>query len=443
MNKILIADDEPWVAELLYELLKEEYEVVTADNGLTAWAYIKREKFDIVLLDIRMPRMSGLSILKKIKESGMNIISIIITAAGDVNTAVEVMKAGAYDFIAKPFDNEKIKITVKHAIENLQLEKEIKNLRGAVDDSFGFERIIGTSAGIQNVLELCRKVADKNVTLMITGESGTGKELVARAVHYNSPRRNCPFIAIDCAAIPETLIENEFFGHEKGAFTGAYSRINGKFELADQGSIFLDEIGNLSLDVQAKLLRVLQEKEITRIGGSQKIKVDVRIICATNSDLQRAIIEGSFRDDLYYRINVIPIRLPALRERNNDIQLLANHFLNRYNKELNKKIKIDGSAMKILNSFSWPGNVRELDNYIHRLVVENEDGLVVEKNLPYFFKRKGKSETYNFPDNFTLRKIEEIYIGKILKQQKNNISKAARVLGISRKTLHNKLKLME
>ncbi|MCK4907681.1 MAG: sigma-54-dependent Fis family transcriptional regulator, partial [Spirochaetes bacterium] len=275
------------------------------------------------------------------------------------------------------------------------------------------------------------------------GESGTGKELVARAVHYNSPRRNCPFIAIDCAAIPETLIENEFFGHEKGAFTGAYSRINGKFELADQGSIFLDEIGNLSLDVQAKLLRVLQEKEITRIGGSQKIKVDVRIICATNSDLQRAIIEGSFRDDLYYRINVIPIRLPALRERNNDIQLLANHFLNRYNKELNKKIKIDGSAMKILNSFSWPGNVRELDNYIHRLVVENEDGLVVEKNLPYFFKRKGKSETYNFPDNFTLRKIEEIYIGKILKQQKNNISKAARVLGISRKTLHNKLKLME
>ncbi len=443
MNKILIADDEPWVAELLYELLKEEYEVVTADNGLTAWAYIKREKFDIVLLDIRMPRMSGLSILKKIKESGMNIISIIITAAGDVNTAVEVMKAGAYDFIAKPFDNEKIKITVKHAIENLQLEKEIKNLRSAVDDSFGFERIIGTSAGIQNVLELCRKVADKNVTLMITGESGTGKELVARAVHYNSPRRNCPFIAIDCAAIPETLIENEFFGHEKGAFTGAYSRINGKFELADQGSIFLDEIGNLSLDVQAKLLRVLQEKEITRIGGSQKIKVDVRIICATNSDLQRAIIEGSFRDDLYYRINVIPIRLPALRERNNDIQLLANHFLNRYNKELNKKIKIDGSAMKILNSFSWPGNVRELDNYIHRLVVENEDGLVVEKNLPYFFKRKGKSETYNFPDNFTLRKIEEIYIGKILKQQKNNISKAARVLGISRKTLHNKLKLME
>ena len=443
MNKILIADDEPWVAELLYELLKEEYEVVTADNGLTAWEYIKREKFDIVLLDIRMPRMSGLSILKKIKESGMNIISIIITAAGDVNTAVEVMKAGAYDFIAKPFDNEKIKITVKHAIENLQLEKEIKNLRGAVDDSFGFERIIGTSAGIQNVLELCRKVADKNVTLMITGESGTGKELVARAVHYNSDRRNCPFVAIDCAAIPETLIENELFGHEKGAFTGAYSRIHGKFELADQGSIFLDEIGNLSLDVQAKLLRVLQEKEITRIGGSQKIKVDVRIICATNSDLQKAIIEGSFREDLYYRINVIPIRIPALRERSNDIQLLANHFLNRYNKEMNKKIKIDENAMKILNSFSWPGNVRELDNYIHRLVVENEDGLVVEKNLPYFFKRKGKSETYNFPENLTLRKIEEIYIGKILKQQKNNISKAARVLGISRKTLHNKLKLME
>ena len=418
MNKILIADDEPWVAELLYELLKEEYEVVTADNGLTAWEYIKREKFDIVLLDIRMPRMSGLSILKKIKESGMNIISIIITAAGDVNTAVEVMKAGAYDFIAKPFDNEKIKITVKHAIENLQLEKEIKNLRSTVDDSFCFERIIGTSAGIQSVLELCRKVADKNVTLMITGESGTGKELVARAVHYNSDRQNCPFIAIDCAAIPESLIENEFFGHEKGAFTGAYSRIHGKFELADQGSIFLDEIGNLSLDVQAKLLRVLQEKEITRIGGSQKIKVDVRIICATNSDLQKAIMEGSFREDLYYRINVIPIRLPALRERNDDIQLLANHFLNRYNKEKNKKNKIDGSAMKVLKSFSWPGNVRELDNYIHRLVVENEDGLVVEKNLPYFFKRKGKSETYNFPDNFTLRKIEEIYIGKILKQQK-------------------------
>ena len=328
MIRILVADDEPWVRELLREILSEEYQVDCAEDGQDAWVHIEANEYAVILLDLRMPRMTGIEVLQRLREAHSSSICIVITANNDIESAVQSMRLGAYDYIVKPFDNERLLLTVRNAVDKKRLENEVRHLREEVGHA-GLDGIIAGSLAMKRVFALVNRVLDNDVTLLITGESGTGKEVFARAVHNNSTRKNGPFIALDCAAIPDTLIENEFFGHEKGAFTGATASVPGKFELADGGTLFLDEIGNLRLDVQAKLLRVLQEREFSRIGGTRRIQVDVRIICATNADLELAMKENKFREDLYYRLNVVPIRLPALREREGDIPELVRYFLGR------------------------------------------------------------------------------------------------------------------
>lgn len=438
MIRILVADDEPWVRELLREILSEEYQVDCAEDGQDAWAHIEANEYAVILLDLRMPRMTGIEVLQRLREAHSSSICIVITANNDIESAVQSMRLGAYDYIVKPFDNERLLLTVRNAVDKKRLENEVRHLREEVGHA-GLDGIIAGSLAMKRVFALVNRVLDNDVTLLITGESGTGKEVFARAVHNNSTRKNGPFIALDCAAIPDTLIENEFFGHEKGAFTGATASVPGKFELADGGTLFLDEIGNLRLDVQAKLLRVLQEREFSRIGGTRRIQVDVRIICATNADLELAMKENKFREDLYYRINVVPIRLPALREREGDIPELVRYFLGRFNRQMNKKIGVSERAMLQLCQYAWPGNVRELENMINRLVVIKDSDMIEPDDLPPEFRVMPGSGIRQFPSSMTLDEVEQEYIMKVLGEENNNISRAAKILGITRKTLHNKL----
>jgi len=436
--RILVADDEPWVRELLREILSEEYQVDCAEDGQDAWVHIEANEYAVILLDLRMPRMTGIEVLQRLREAHSSSICIVITANNDIESAVQSMRLGAYDYIVKPFDNERLLLTVRNAVDKKRLENEVRHLREEVGHA-GLDGIIAGSLAMKRVFALVNRVLDNDVTLLITGESGTGKEVFARAVHNNSTRKNGPFIALDCAAIPDTLIENEFFGHEKGAFTGATASVPGKFELADGGTLFLDEIGNLRLDVQAKLLRVLQEREFSRIGGTRRIQVDVRIICATNADLELAMKENKFREDLYYRINVVPIRLPALREREGDIPELVRYFLGRFNRQMNKKIGVSERAMLQLCQYAWPGNVRELENMINRLVVIKDSDMIEPDDLPPEFRVMPGSGIRQFPSSMTLDEVEQEYIMKVLGEENNNISRAAKILGITRKTLHNKL----
>ncbi len=438
MIRILVADDEPWVRELLREILSEEYQVDCAEDGQDAWVHIEANEYAVILLDLRMPRMTGIEVLQRLREAHSSSICIVITANNDIESAVQSMRLGAYDYIVKPFDNERLLLTVRNAVDKKRLENEVRHLREEVGHA-GLDGIIAGSLAMKRVFALVNRVLDNDVTLLITGESGTGKEVFARAVHNNSTRKNGPFIALDCAAIPDTLIENEFFGHEKGAFTGATASVPGKFELADGGTLFLDEIGNLRLDVQAKLLRVLQEREFSRIGGTRRIQVDVRIICATNADLELAMKENKFREDLYYRINVVPIRLPALREREGDIPELVRYFLGRFNRQMNKKIGVSERAMLQLCQYAWPGNVRELENMINRLVVIKDSDMIEPDDLPPEFRVMPGSGIRQFPSSMTLDEVEQEYIMKVLGEENNNISRAAKILGITRKTLHNKL----
>ena len=438
-HKLLVADDEIWVRELLFEILKDDYEVTQAADGQQAWELLQEDQFSIALLDLRMPGMDGLEVLENMDSRGVMTVPVVITANKDVDSAVRAMKLGAYDYVIKPFDNEKLLILVKNALEKYRLQSEVRNLREVVRTTYKFENVIAESPAMQRIMGLVSRVLDNDSTLLITGESGTGKEVMARIVHYNSIRKDKPFIALDCAAIPDTLIENELFGHEKGAFTGAMTRGIGKFELANNGTIFLDEIGNLRLDVQAKLLRVLQEREFTRIGGSEKIRIDVRIICATNSNLVEEIREGRFREDLYYRINVVPIVLPPLRDRGADVEMLIRFFLNRFNVQLGKKIGVSKEAMRILTRYSWPGNVRELENMMHRLVIVRAEGELQPDDLPDQLHAEPETAPAVFNGSPTLQELEFRYIMSMIEQEKGNISRAARVLGVTRKTLHNKL----
>jgi len=437
-HKILVADDEVWVRELLYEILKDEYEVSQSRDGEQAWELLEEGEFSIALMDLRMPRMDGLEVLEKMSAKGIVTVPVVITANKDVDSAVRAMKLGAYDYVIKPFDNEKLLILVKNALEKYRLQNEVRNLREVVRTTYKFENMIAESPSMQRIMVLVERVLDNDSTLLITGESGTGKEVMARVVHYNSKRKDKPFIALDCAAIPDTLIENELFGHEKGAFTGAMSRGVGKFELANNGTIFLDEIGNLRLDVQAKLLRVLQEREFTRIGGAEKIQVDVRIICATNANLVQGIREGRFREDLYYRINVVPIVLPPLRERGADVEMLIRFFLSRFNNQLQKEVGISKEALRILCRYSWPGNIRELENMMHRLVIVKAAGDLEVEDLPEQLHAGPAEELTVFGDVLTLQELEFRYIMNMIERE-GNISQAARILGVTRKTLHNKL----
>jgi len=384
---LLIVDDEPNIRRVLTAVFeKAGYRVLTAENGRKALDVVSSEPdVNVMICDLIMPDLNGVEVLKSAKEINPQLSVVMITAHGTIKTAVDAMKLGAFDYITKPFDMDEIKLVVKNAAERSELLEENIHLKQELKSRYSFEGIIGSSSKMQEVFKIVERVANSNATVLIRGESGTGKELIARAIHYNSPRAARPFIAVSCAALPETLLESELFGYEKGAFTGAVGQKAGRFELAHQGTLFLDEVPEISPPVQVKLLRVLQEREFERVGGTKTIKVDVRLIAATNRDLEQLVAEGHFRPDLYYRLQVIQVFLPPLRERTEDIPLLVQHFIEKYNKENGKFVKgATDETMELLMKYRWPGNVRELENVIERGVVladANED-LITPDLLP-------------------------------------------------------------
>ncbi len=455
MNKdghILVVDDEESMRFFLEETLKKEgYTVVSVGDGKEAVRRASETEFDLITMDIKMPGMSGLEALLEIKKLKPEVVVIMITAYGSEKIAIDAIQKGAYDYFTKPFDLDNLRIVIRRAIEKRRLATENDKLRRELEKRYRFDNIIGSSGRMIEVLELVGKVVDTNVTVLLHGETGTGKELIAKAIHYNSHRKDKPFIKMNCVAIPETLLESELFGHEKGAFTGAVSRKPGKFELANEGTLFLDEIGDMNLLTQAKLLRVLQEKEFERVGGTESIKVDVRIIAATNKDMKKAINNGGFREDLYYRLNVVYIMLPSLRERKEDIPLLFEHFMEKFNKELNKNIRhIAFDAMELLMKYDWPGNVRELENVLQRAIVLEKGDTITREYLPMAIRMRGEDIKLDLDkaEFFTslphaikgiVADVEKQLIIKTLNSTNWNRSKAAEHLKISRKSLHNKM----
>lgn len=382
MAKILVIDDEKSIRDALSDILSEEkYEVLTAEDGEDGWSRLEQEKIDLVLCDIKMPKMDGMELLSKVSEEGLDVPFVMISAHGTIDTAVDATKKGAYDFIQKPPDLNRILLTVRNAIDNSKLTTETKVLRKKV--SKGFE-IIGESSGITEVKSTIERVAPTEARVLINGENGTGKELVARWLHEKSARSKAPLIEVNCAAIPSELIESELFGHEKGSFTSAHKQRIGKFEQANGGTLFLDEIGDMSLSAQAKVLRALQDKKITRVGGDKTINVDVRVLAATNKNLKKEIEEGNFREDLYHRLSVMVITVPALRERKEDIKLLTDHFLDQVANEYGTAKKdIEEQAISQLENYEWTGNIRELRNVIERLVIMSQDTITKEDVKKY------------------------------------------------------------
>ena len=437
--KLLIVDDEAIIRESLRDWLSDVgHQVLTAENGPQALEIIEREKPGIVIADLVMPGMDGIELLKRAKEISPSIEVIIITAYGSIPTAITAMREGAYDYIEKPFCPERAELLIEKLVEHQQLLEENISLHRRLEERYRFENIIAKSPKMQQVIEVIKVVAKSNATVLITGESGTGKELVARAIHSQSYRKDKPFVAVSCAALPESLLESELFGHEKGAFTGAYAQRRGKFESANRGTIFLDEIGDMSANIQVHLLRVLEEKEFTRVGGNELIKVDVRVISATNKDLKQAVAKGQFREDLYYRLNVVTIELPPLRERKEDILLLAQHFLKKFAVENQKGITgFSPEATDFLLKYEWPGNVRELENAIERAVILAKDSHIEVADLP----QESLTLTHSAPlVGKNLGEVEKNHILNILNETGGNYSKAARILGISRMTLYNKIR---
>jgi DNA-binding NtrC family response regulator len=435
--RILIVDDEFSVRHSLTAWFEDEgYTVDVASSGKEALAKLAENRWDIFFLDLKMPGMTGLELQKKIKEIQPDGTIIIITAFASVESAVEAMQSGAYDYLSKPFDPDYLALMVRNIIERKKLKEETASLKKTIDGVYTSKEIIGESKGTQKMMEDIRAVADTGSTVLIRGESGTGKELVARAIHANSKRRYAPIVTINCGALPESILESELFGHEKGAFTGAQYARKGKFEMADGGTIFLDEIGNISPKIQMELLRVLEDKKFFRLGGSKELKADFRTIAATNKDLEAAMEKGEFRNDLFYRLNVFVIEIPPLRERRSDIELLAQHFLNVFTSQMNKPIaKISPAAMKLLAGYDWPGNVRELENAIERAVVVCKVKEIKPSDFPFFNARPEEEAS---PDD-SLESLQRKHIKKVLKQTGWNISKAAAVLQIDRVTLYNKI----
>jgi two-component system response regulator PilR (NtrC family) len=449
-NTILVADDEQSMREFLDIMLrKEDYKVSLASNGEEVLKLIEKDIFDLVLLDIRMPKLDGIATLKRIKATSPETVVIMITAYASTDTAIKAMKEGAYDYITKPFKIDEIKMIIKNALEKKNLQEENILLKQVVRDRYHFDNIIGQSSKMSALYDLLEKVSPTKTNILITGESGTGKELVAKAIHYNSPRKEKPFVTLNCGAIPETLIESELFGHMKGAFTDAIHTKKGLFEMADEGTIFLDEISELPLLMQVKLLRVLQEKEFKRVGGTEDIRVDVRIIAATNKDLEEAVREKRFREDLYYRLNVIQIKLPSLRERRDDIPLLANHFLKKYAEELEKQIgSISPEAIRVLLDYGYPGNVRELQNIIERAVALESTAELTPKNLNSYLNeqslfRKGPVDLDIPNEGLDLEKvvedIERDLLVKALDKTRGIKKKAADLLHINFRSLRYRL----
>ena len=450
-KRILVVDDEPLMRDFLVETLeRKKYVVESVGSGSQAIEKIKDDYFDLVITDIRMPEVSGMEVLESVKKYSSETEVIMITAFGTIENAVEAMKLGAYDYITKPFSADEIEIVVDRAIERQRLRDENRALRNdknqlltQLKKNYTFSSIVGSSEVMQKVYDTIEVIAPSKATVLIHGASGTGKELVARAIHYNSPRQNKPFIKLNCAALPEGLMESELFGHEKGAFTGAIRSTKGRFELADTGTLLLDEIGEMSLPLQAKCLRVLQEREFEKVGNPNPLSVDVRVIATTHRDLVEEVKNGKFREDLYYRLNVVPVYLPPLRDRIDDVPLLVDHFIGIYNDENNKHIEgMDDDALELLMAQEWKGNVRELENQIERAVV-----LCHEKALSvkYFQFDREVSSTSTAPGvegiapGMTLREVEKRLILSTLNAENNNRTRASEILGISVRTLRNKL----
>lgn len=439
MSKILVVDDEEYMGWVIQKAFsKSDYEVNVALRGKEGLKIIENDPVDLVLLDLRMPDIDGMEVLKQIKVIQPDLPVIIITAHGTIDTAIQSMKEGAFDYITKPFDIDELILLAQKAVEMGRLKNEVIYLRNQVNLNSGTIQYDSDNIKMKQVIQMCSQVADSNATVLITGESGTGKEVLARFIHERSSRNNKSFIPINCAALPENLLESELFGYEKGAFTGAVSRRIGRFELAQRGTIFLDEIGEMSLNMQVKLLRVLQEREVQRVGGNSNIKVDVRIIAATNKNLVQAIEKGTFREDLYYRLNVVPVEIPPLRFRKEDIKSLINTFIKKY--DVQGKIKgITEEAMKLLEEYKWPGNIRELENVIERLVILSREPYIEPSQLPAEILNSETKEEDNiiyFPkQGIDLEKVEKDLILKSLKMSEGNQTKAAELLSITRSAL--------
>jgi DNA-binding NtrC family response regulator len=447
---VLVVDDEEGVRASVRAILEETCDVLEAGNGAQALEVLKTHEVDLVMLDQRMPGEAGIDVLPRIKAADPSTVVVIATAVRELRTAVEALKRGAYDYLTKPFDVDDILMLAQRALDKRALEREVLYLRsalagGAPDPGAGsFERMVGRHPEMARIYQLITQIASTPTTVLITGESGTGKELVARAIHARSERRGQPFVAVNVAAIPEALVESELFGHEKGAFTGAHAKKLGRFELAHGGTVFLDEIGTLRLDLQAKLLRVLQEREIERLGGVRPVPVDVRILAATNVNLRSAVRERTFREDLYYRLNVVPIHVPPLRERREDIPALVEHFVRKIARECNRDVRgVSAGALEVLTRYDWPGNVRELENVLHRAVVLARSPVIhlqdvpLDVAMPETGSRLG--EDTSPPLREAMEQFERQYILRVLEGTGWNVSRAARRLGVHRNTVLTKL----
>ena len=450
MDKIVfIVDDEPAISKLLSYWVKDKwkYEVEVFDNGEDVLKKLS-SKPDLILLDIMLPGLDGLETLKRIKHYDENLPVIILSAQGSIEVAVEALRYGAYDYFPKPIDQQRLEPAIKNAIKNYDLTKELQNLRENVQKEYSFDNIISADGKMQDVFKLVSKVLNNDITVLIYGESGTGKELIARAIHYNGKRKQGPFTVVNCASIPRELLESELFGHEKGSFTGAHQRKLGKFEVANGGTLFLDEVGELEMLLQAKLLRVIQEKEFERVGGTELIKTDVRIISATNRDLKQAVEEKEFREDLYYRLNSFPIYIPPLRLRRGDILVLAQHFLDSFNKKLGKTIKgFTKKSLKFMYEYNWPGNIREMENTIERCMIICEADMIDVEDLPLHLRANETSMSTDisgalFADDTVVpfEKLKEEAIKHALKVTSGNIVEAAKKLQLGRATIY---RLME
>ncbi len=446
-EKVLIVDDDENMRFFLTEAVtKRGYEAVAVGDAESAVETVKKGAFDLIILDVKLPGMSGIEAIPLLKEHDPGAVIIVMTAFGRKPHALEAMRAGAYDFFTKPFKIDEMSIVISRALEKRQFQREIRKLEQKLRRQFAFENIIGNSSAMQQVYELIQKVVQTDVTVLIYGESGTGKELIAQAIHYHSARKDKPFVKLNCVAIPEGLLESELFGHEKGSFTGAVQRKSGKFELANTGTIFLDEIGDMSLTTQAKILRVLQEKEFELVGGTETIGIDVRVIAATNKDLANAVRENQFREDLYFRLNVFSIVVPPLRDRKEDIPLLVDHFLRQANEQMTRTVTgVSKETLDFLMMYHWPGNVRELENCVHRAVVMADEDIITPKHLPIAIQSIAQKPKYTLPDQIesldhTLDDVERQIIVETLHSTGGVQSKAARLLGISERSLWHRVK---
>ncbi len=440
-GSILVVDDEPNARTALAEILKEEgYSVETAADGFKALSRFEDFGPDLVLTDLKMPGMDGVELLKKLRVQVPDLPVVLMTAFGAVETAVSAMREGADDYLTKPLNTDELVLVIERCLERLRLRRETQELRTQLAERYRFDTIVGSSPEMQEVFKSVAQVAPSRATVLLTGESGTGKELVAAAIHHRSPRQEGPFVKLHCAALAETLLESELFGHERGAYTGADRRREGRFEQADGGTLFLDEIGEITPSTQVKLLRVLQEREFERVGGNQTLAVDVRVIAATNRDLRQLVTEGKFREDLYYRLNVINIQMPPLRRRPSDTPALAMHFLERFAKENEKgNMTLSDGCLAVLAAYDWPGNVRELENVIERAVVLTEDTIVEARHLPSELSRQNAEDAAPRIPGSAMADIERYAILKTLEAHGGSTSKAAEVLGISVRKIQYKL----